>query len=150
MHLCLKSFLSIKKKCGKKYKFFFIFRVFEFPPEIRNFLILELESSISRNIRNYFRAIFFFFFYYFFSSGVNDDLTNWWLIFVVWLTEERRLALFAAVIIDPDPHHHKFLPANQIWNCAKSDLRLWWMKLHSSDNYYATAPKAFPLETFYS
>ena len=24
------------------------------------------------------------------------------------------------------------------------------MKLRSSDNYYATAPKAFPLETFYS
>ena len=31
--------------------------------------------------------------------------------------------------------------ARRIWTCAESEFRLCWMKLCSSDNHYATAPK---------
>ena len=30
--------------------------------------------------------------------------------------------------------------ASRIWTCPKSELRLWWMKLCSSDDHYITAP----------
>ena len=53
----------------------------------------------------------------------------WWIVFVVWLTDERRLALFPAGTIVRDPYHRK------------SEFRLSWMKLCSSDNHYTTAPQ---------
>ena len=31
--------------------------------------------------------------------------------------------------------------ASRIWTCAEPELRLWWMKLCSSDNHYTTAPQ---------
>ena len=58
--MLLKSFLSTNKKCEKKYKKFLFSGFAKFPPEIWQFLISWLESSISRDI------IFFKVFFYYF------------------------------------------------------------------------------------
>ena len=65
----------------------------------------------------------------------------WWIVFTVSLTDERRLALFPAGTIVRDPHHRESpTRREQGLNLLRTEFRLSWMKLCSSDNHYTTAP----------
>ena len=77
-----------------------------------------------------------------FPTGLNDDdeLFLW-----CWPTEGvmvgRRKALFPAGSIVRDPHHRESpTRREQGLNLLRTEFRLSWMKLCSSDNHYTTAP----------
>ena len=71
------------------------------------------------------------------SFGWFDDW--WWIVFTEWLTDERRLVLFPATFSDILTLTNLRLAASRIYICKDPDLRLWWMKLCSSDNHCTTA-----------